>query len=43
VLVVAAVVAVSATTMVGLAVAQTRNAVRPNGTIHVVVPSTGGT
>jgi hypothetical protein len=41
-LVVAAVVAVLATTMVGLAVAQTGNAARPNGTIHVVVPSTGG-
>jgi hypothetical protein len=41
-LVVAAVLAVSATTMVGLAVAQTGNAARPNGTIHVVIPSTGG-
>jgi hypothetical protein len=42
VLVVAAVLAVSATMMVGLAVAQTGNAAPPKGTIHVVVPSTGG-
>jgi hypothetical protein len=41
-LVLAAVVAVSATTMVGLAVAQTGNAARPNGTMHVVFPPTGG-
>jgi hypothetical protein len=40
-LVVAAVVAVSATTMVGLAVAQTGNAARPNGTIHVVAGGAG--
>lgn len=42
VLVVAAVVAVSATSMVGLAVAQTGNADGSNGPIHVVVPATGG-
>ena len=41
-LVVAAVVAVSATTMVGLAVAQTGNAARPDGTIHLVVGGSGG-
>ena len=41
-LVVAAIVAVSATTMVGLALAQTGNAARPNGTIHVVVGGSGG-
>jgi hypothetical protein len=41
-LVIAAVVAVSATTMVGLAVAQTGNAARPNGTIHVVAGGEGG-
>jgi len=41
-LVVVAVVAVSATTMVGLAVAQTGNAARPKETIHVVLPPTGG-
>ena len=40
--VVVAVLAVSATTMVGLAVAQTGNAARSNETIHVVVPSIGG-
>jgi hypothetical protein len=41
-LVVAAVVAVSVTTMVGLAVAQTGDAARPNGTIHVVAGGSGG-
>ena len=41
-LVVGAVLAVSATTMVGLAVAQTGNAARPNGTIHVVFAPGGG-
>jgi allene oxide cyclase-like protein len=39
---VAATGAMLAMTMVGLAVAQTGNAARPNGTIHVVLPSTGG-
>jgi hypothetical protein len=41
-LVAAAVLAVSATTMVGLAMAQTGNAARPNGTIHVVLVPGGG-
>jgi len=41
-LVVAAVLAVSATTMVGLAVAQTGNAARPNERIHVVAGGGGG-
>ncbi len=41
-LVVAAVSAVSVITMVGLAAAQTANAARPNGTIHLVIPPTGG-
>jgi hypothetical protein len=43
VLMVVAIVAVSATTMAGLAMAQTGNATRPNGTIHVVTGSSGGT
>ena len=41
-LVVAAALAVSATTMVGLAVAQTGSAARPNGRIHVVAGGGGG-
>lgn len=41
-LVLAAMVAVSATMTVGLAVAQTRKAAGSNGTIHVVIPSAGG-